>query len=102
MPTNQKWMKTFCGYCHANCGMKVLVVDGRMEKVQGDSEFPGSRGKLCPKGAAAPEVVYSPHRLKHPLIRKDGRFEQISWNEAMGTIATKLLKAGRSLKRDAL
>ena len=90
MAANQKWLKTFCGYCHANCGMKVLVKNGRMEKVQGDPEYPGSRGRLCLKGVAAPQVVYSPHRLKHPLLKKNGRFERISWEQALDTIADKL------------
>ena len=92
MSEDSKWVKTFCGYCHANCGMKVLVKDGRMERVQGDPEYPGSRGYLCPKGIAAPEVVYSPQRLKYPLLKRGDGFERISWNEALDIIATKLLE----------
>lgn len=92
MSTNQKWVKTFCGYCHANCGMRVLVKDGRIERVQGDPEFPVRRGYICPKGAASPEVVYSPKRLRYPLLRKNGSFERISWDKALDIIATKLLE----------
>ena len=90
MANDQKWLKTFCGYCHANCGMQVLVQDGRMEKVKGDPDYPGSRGRLCPKGAAAPEVVYSPQRLKHPLIRTGNGLKQASWGAALDMLAEKL------------
>ena len=92
MQKSEHWVRTFCGYCHANCGMKVLVKDGRIEKVQGDSDYPASRGHVCPKGAAAADVVYSPQRLKYPLLRKEGGFERISWTEALDTIADKLLE----------
>ena len=87
---NQAWLKTFCGFCHSNCGMKVLVKDGRMKKVQGDPDFPGSRGHVCPKGLAAPAVVYSSQRLRYPLLKNKGRFERISWTRAMDIIASAL------------
>ncbi|MEW6671630.1 MAG: molybdopterin-dependent oxidoreductase [Thermodesulfobacteriota bacterium] len=90
MATDQRWLKTFCGYCHANCGMEVLVRDGRMEKVKGDPDFPGNRGRLCPKGAAAVEVVYSPYRLQHPLVRTANGFEKVPWERALDLIAEKL------------
>jgi len=90
MSAQQQWLRTFCGYCHANCGMRVLVKNGRIEKIQGDPEFPGSRGYLCSKALAAPDVVYSPHRLKCPLLRRKGSFEPISWNEALDFIADRL------------
>ncbi len=86
----QEWLKTFCGFCHTNCGMKVLVKDGRMKKVQGDPDFPGSRGHVCPKGLAAPEVVHSRQRQRHPLLKNKGRFERISWTRAMDIIASAL------------
>jgi len=92
MANEEKWMRTFCGYCHANCGMEVLVKDGRLEKVKGDPDYPGSRGRLCPKGAAAPEVVYSPRRLKHPLLRTASGLKQASWDEALDMLVEKLVQ----------
>jgi nitrate reductase NapA len=83
MPNNSKWYKTFCGYCHANCGMEALIENGRLITVRGDAEFSGNRGRLCPKGAAAADVVYSPHRLKHPLVRTTQGFEKISWDKGV-------------------
>jgi anaerobic selenocysteine-containing dehydrogenase len=92
MATKPTWLKTFCGYCHANCGMEVLTQNGRMLKVRGNAEFPGSRGRLCPKGAAAVDVVYSPHRLKHPLVKTAHGFERISWDKGLDIFAEKLLE----------
>jgi len=90
MANEQRWLKTFCGYCHANCGMEVLVRDGRMQKVKGDPDYPGNRGRLCPKGAAAVDVVYSPHRLTHPLLRTANGQQRTSWERALDMIAQKL------------
>ena len=92
MQRNEDWVRTFCGFCHANCGMRILVKDGRIEGVKGDPEYPSSRGYLCSKGVAAREVVYSPQRLMHPLLRREGGFKRISWNEALDRIADKLVE----------
>lgn len=92
MADEGKWLKTFCGFCHANCGMEVLVRDGRMLKVKGDPDHPGSRGRLCPKGAAAVDVVYSPQRLRHPLVRTANGLERTSWDRALDMVAEKLLE----------
>ncbi len=53
-------------------------------------EHPVNRGKLCPKGAAILDYVYSPDRLQHPMKRKNGEFTRITWDEALDTIASKL------------
>jgi anaerobic selenocysteine-containing dehydrogenase len=63
-------------------------MDGeRVVKVSGDPESPTSKGFLCPKGAAAPELLYHPDRLKYPLrrvgARGDNRWERISWDKAI-------------------
>jgi len=47
---------------------------------------------MCPKGAAAPKVVYSPDRLKYPLRKTNSGFQQISWEEALDIVATKLME----------
>ena len=87
---------TFCAMCGpaANCGIYAFVKNGRFVRVAGMKESPVNAGAVCPKGQAAPQWVYSPDRLKHPLKRigakGEGKFQQISWDEAIGIIADKL------------
>jgi anaerobic selenocysteine-containing dehydrogenase len=87
---------TFCGMCgpSAGCGIYAHVKDGRFVRIEGMKESPLNRGRNCPKAHAAPQWVYSPDRLQYPIRRVgkkgEGRFERISWDEALGTIAEKL------------
>lgn len=88
--SSEKVVRTICGLCHTNCGMLVTVKDGVITGVKGDPAHPGSQGKLCPKAAAVKELVYSPNRLKHPLIKTKHGFEKASWDLALDIIAEKL------------
>ena len=81
---------TDCTLCYHSCGTVVTVEAGRAVKVEGLKSHPLNKGELCPKGEAALSHIYSPERLKHPLKRVNGRFEQISWNQALDEIADKL------------
>ena len=99
---------TICALCgpSAGCGLDCYVEDGRLVRVEGMKEAPLNRGALCAKAYASPQWLYSPQRLTHPLRRVgekgEGKFERISWDEALDTIAAKLLEqkekyGGRSL-----
>ncbi|MBN2243488.1 MAG: molybdopterin-dependent oxidoreductase [Acidobacteria bacterium] len=76
------------------CGIYAHVRDGRFAWVEGMRESPLNRGRLCAKAYAAPEWVYSPQRLKHPLRRTgekgEGKFEPVSWDRALDLIAGRL------------
>ncbi len=80
--------------CPDSCGWTVTVEDGVAVKMRGRSDHPYSAGELCPKVNRFLDRVYSPDRLLHPLRRVgrkgDGRFERISWEDALGEIATRL------------
>ncbi|MEJ2376965.1 MAG: molybdopterin-dependent oxidoreductase [Pseudolabrys sp.] len=82
--------------CVAQCGVIADVEDGRFTKVRPDPEHPN--GGICIKGSAAPEFVYSPDRLKYPMKRTrpkgdaDPGWAEISWEEALDTVATRLLQ----------
>jgi anaerobic selenocysteine-containing dehydrogenase len=84
---------TFCAMCGpaANCGVYAFTKNGRFIRVAGMKESPVNAGAVCPKGQAAPQWVYSPDRLKYPLKRVgkkgEGKFQRISWDEAIGMIA---------------
>lgn len=72
--------------------MTAELRDGLLTKVRAQEDHP--LGMICRLGASSPEMVYSPHRLRHPLKRTgprgSGQFERISWDEAMETIASRL------------
>jgi anaerobic selenocysteine-containing dehydrogenase len=81
---------TDCTLCYHSCGTKVTVEDGKAVKVKGLESHPLNRGRLCPKGANALDVIYSPNRLKRPLKRKNGEFQEIGWDRALDEISEKL------------
>jgi len=79
-----------CGVCPAGCGVNVHVREGKIERLSPLRDHP--QGILCPRGAAAPEIVYSPDRLLTPQRRAGDRgdFEPITWDEAYDVIVARL------------
>lgn len=79
--------------CWDTCGLTVEVKDGRAVKVSGDPDHPITRGFLCPKVRHYEERVYSSDRVRYPLLRRgpkgSGSFRQVSWDEAIRTIAAR-------------
>jgi anaerobic selenocysteine-containing dehydrogenase len=87
----QAWHKTACNLCYINCGIEVMVDDGRIAKVRGDRDNPKSQGYLCNKAARIPFYAHHRDRLTTPLRRRsDGTFEAIDWDVAIAEIAAKL------------
>lgn len=84
-----------CGLCGKSCLMNAYLKDGRLVKVEGNSSLPGANGHLCPKGAAYRQYIYHPDRLLYPMrrtgARGEGKFQRISWDEALDEISNKLL-----------
>jgi len=80
--------------CHGGCSALVHVNNSKVVKIKGDPEFPLNRGKLCVKGMASIDQLYNPNRLKHPLKRVgqrgEGKWKQISWDEALDAIVNKI------------
>ncbi len=85
--------------CPDTCSMLVQVENKRVVGVKGDREHPFTRGFLCQKMARYLERVYHPDRLLHPLKRVgpkgEGRFERISWDEALSQIAARFLRGSQ-------
>jgi len=84
-------IKSCCNMCYRMCGVLVHLRGGKVTKVEGDPDCPVNRGRLCIKGPAAVERLYHPDRLKYPLkragARGEGKWQRISWDEALETIA---------------
>lgn len=88
----KEWHKTGCVLCAQNCGLEVLVKEGRMVKVRPDKENPRSQGYVCRKGLNVLHHQYNKDRLTEPLKKVGGAFEPISWQQAIDEIAGKILK----------
>ena len=99
-------LKSVCRSCHGGCGALLHVAGDRLVKVEGDPRSPLNRGRLCPIGAATMELVYHPDRLKYPLRRRGargaGEWQRISWDEALGEIAERLLAIKREFGAEAI
>lgn len=93
LQTRQDYL-TFCFMCCFKCSRKVTVEDGKIVEVERDLES-GFPTEWCPsaKGQSVMEIYYHPERLKYPQkrvgARGEGKWERISWDEALDTIAQK-------------
>ena len=88
--SESRWIATDCTICYHSCGMNVLVEDGRITRVEGLKAHPLNKGRLCPKGERAIDLVYHPDRLKYPLKKVNGKWERLTWDDALSEIADKL------------
>lgn len=90
--TKLKWTKGLCGICPAGCWVEVGLDHGRLVDIKPDTSH--TLGMICRRGEHAPEIVYSEHRIKHPLRRAGPKgsyqFERISWDEAYDIIVNNL------------
>ena len=96
------WLPTTCDMCFNHCNIRVRRVDGVAVKIEGLPGAPPNLGKTCAKGNSGLMNLYSPHRIKSPLIRTnphkgigvDPGWKEISWDEALKLFAHKV-KAAR-------
>jgi len=90
--------KTICSICNpfSHCGIDAYVKDGVVVRVEGSKGHPHNQGTLCSKGSASRQYIYHKDRIRTPLLRRgdrtSGEFEAVSWEEALDTIAARLLK----------
>lgn len=109
-PGIAEWRPSICPLCAAGCGVVARVMDGEAEvvrngtpgvvrmplvkKLEGDPAHPISQGRLCVRGQAAVQVTYHPDRLVAPMKRSgdrgSGQFTEITWDEALTTLVSKL------------
>jgi anaerobic selenocysteine-containing dehydrogenase len=110
VPGQATWKPGVCTLCAAGCGLTVRVMDADQEivrdgvtglkriyaakKLEGNPLHPVNRGGLCARGQAAIQVVYHPDRITQPLKRAgergDGKYEAVSWDDAIAQLVAKL------------
>ena len=85
-----------CKSCHGGCGVKVTVEDGAVVNIQGNPDSL-TKGTMCSKGLSSIQHLDNPYRVKYPLKRVggkgEGKWERISWDEALDTIEAKMKDA---------
>ncbi len=93
-PPEEKWISSVCGQCSGGCGILVRVYGDRAVKIDGNPLHPINRGKLCAKGQSGLQYLYDPDRIKGPMLRMgergEGKWKQISWDEALVSASEKL------------
>jgi anaerobic selenocysteine-containing dehydrogenase len=81
-----------CNLCEAMCGLVITHENNKITKIEGDFDDVLSRGHICPKAFGLKDIYEDPDRLKLPLIKKNGEFEQISWTDAYEIISDKIIE----------
>jgi predicted molibdopterin-dependent oxidoreductase YjgC len=89
---NYETIVTTCTYCGCGCGLLLEVLDGKVVGTLPQKDHAINQGGLCIKGWNAHEFIYDEGRLRKPLLRKNGSLEEVSWEEAFDTVATRLKK----------
>src|ERR671931_2457962 len=84
--------RTVCPFCGVGCGLVARVSDGRLRAVEGDPLYPVNRGRTCRKPLELPAAVHAADRARVPLVRprRDVRFREASWSDALGGVAGRL------------
>ena len=82
--------------CHGGCGVLAYIENGKLVKIEGDPDHPWNQGRLCARCLAMTQYVYHPDRLTRPLKRVgqrgEGKWQEITWDEAYDLIEEKMGK----------
>ena len=99
-PSKGEWVASTCQGCTAWCPIEVFVQNGRAVKVRGNQLSKANNGFTCVRGHLIPQQMYDPDRIKVPMKRTnpakgrgiDPKFVPITWDEALDTIADKMIE----------
>ena len=89
---DRKKVRTTCPFCGVGCNFDLNVADGKVLGVTAAYDAPANQGSLCVKGRFHTDLIYSPDRITTPLIKKDGVWENATWDEALELVAERLLE----------
>jgi len=85
MPVETKFRT--CNLCEAICGLEIKVENNQVLSVRGDELDVFSKGHICPKAVGMKDLHEDPDRLKKPLIKKEGEWKEVNWEEAFAFAA---------------
>jgi len=103
-PPKGEWIGSTCQGCTQWCAVQIFVQNGRAVRVRGNPLSKTNHGYCCPRGHLIPQQVYDPDRVKVPMKRTnplkgrgvDPKFVPISWDEALDTVAEKMMELRRA------
>lgn len=97
-----KKTKTVCTYCGVGCSFDVWTKDREILRVLPHEDSPANHISTCVKGKFAWDYVNSEDRLTKPLVRKEGYFQEVEWDEALRVISTRFSQIKNQYGKDAL
>ena len=97
-----KLVRTTCTYCGVGCQLNVAVIDGEIKGIQAPEMAEVNEGHTCLKGRFSFKFYDHPDRLREPLLKRNGKFEVVSWEEAYDFIANKLIEIKNNFGADAI
>ncbi len=95
-------VRTTCTYCGVGCQLEVSKINGEIKGIQAPDTAEVNLGHTCVKGRFAFQFYNHPDRLKEPLIKKNGKFEEVSWDEAYEFIANKITSIKNEFGADSI
>jgi anaerobic selenocysteine-containing dehydrogenase len=122
VPGIERWVASLCQQCPAGCGITVRVMQGesvrmidgqatriktaQAKKIEGNAKHPLNLGKTCARGQAGLQVLYNPDRIQNPLKlvgrRGSGKYQSVTWTEAIQTLVNRLGELQRSRTTEGL
>ena len=93
---------TTCTFCGVGCGIYLETTGNEVVGAYPSMSHPTNEGRICLRGWHVHEVASSPDRLRSPLLKKDGQFREVSWDEAIGFIARRMKEIRDKHGPDAL
>jgi len=97
-----KEVRTICTYCGVGCNLTVKVKNDKVKSIEAPIDAETNQGHTCLKGRFAFKFYNHPDRLRSPLIKKNGIFEEVSWDEAYGFIASELTRIKKDHGPDSI
>lgn len=100
--TTKTMVDTVCPYCGCGCTLSLGIKDGRVVCARPGTESPVNRGTLCVRGCYGYDFIHSPERLSRPLVKVNGEFQEITWEQALSRIAAEFRQIKEAHGSDSL
>jgi predicted molibdopterin-dependent oxidoreductase YjgC len=97
-----KKVATTCTYCGCGCQMELNVLDNKVVSIKGTNDVSVNQASLCVKGRFGYEFIASDQRLTKPLIKRNGQFEEASWDEALRLVSRRFAEIKKESGPDAI